>query len=124
MVMRVVVAGENGVGDIVVEDHLDRAVVVLQELGGEFRGGVAVNGAVDADDAPHNRSNSAHIVRHHDNSHLLAQALQNLVQLLLEAVIDKVGRLVENQQARLIDNRPAQQCALQLTTREAADGAT
>lgn len=97
MVMRVVVAGEDGVGDVVVEDHLDRAVVVLQKLGSELGSGVAVDGAVDADDAPHNRSDSAHIVRHHDNSHLLAQAFQNLVQLLLKAVIDKVGRLVENQ---------------------------
>ena len=49
--MRVIVAGENGVGDIVVEDHLDRAVVVLQEFGGELGSGVAMNGAVDANNA-------------------------------------------------------------------------
>lgn len=60
--MRVIVAGENGVGDIVVEDHLDRAVVVLQEFGGELGSGVAMNGAVDADNTPHNRGNCTYIV--------------------------------------------------------------
>lgn len=57
-----VVAGEDGVGDIVVEDHLDRAVVVLQKLRGELRGGVAMNGAVDTDNTPHNRGNCTNIV--------------------------------------------------------------
>ena len=60
--MRVVVARENGVGDIVVEDYLDRAVVVLQQLGGELGGGVAMNGAIDADNTPHDRGNSTNIV--------------------------------------------------------------
>ena len=57
-----VVAGEDGVGDIVVEDHLDRAVVVLQEFRGEIGSGVAVYGAIDADDTPHNRGNCTNIV--------------------------------------------------------------
>lgn len=61
-VIRVIVAGEDGVGDIVVEDHLDRAVVVLQKLRSELGSGVAMNGAVDADNAPHDRGNCTNIV--------------------------------------------------------------
>ena len=57
-----IVAGEDGVGDIVVEDHLDRAVVVFQKLRGELGSGVAMNGAIDADNAPHDRSNCTYIV--------------------------------------------------------------
>ena len=55
-------AGEDGVGDIVVEDHLDRAVVVFQKLRGELGSGVAMNGAIDADDTPHNRGDCTYIV--------------------------------------------------------------
>lgn len=49
----VFVVGQNGVGNGAVRDNLDGAVVVLQEFGGQFGSGVAVNGAIDAHHTSH-----------------------------------------------------------------------
>ena len=96
-----VVMLQNRVRNVSVRDNLDRAVVVLQLLGGDDVRVVAMNGAIHADNALYHTGNSAQIVRHHNYRHTLVQTMQERVELVLELIIHKVRRFVENQQFRL-----------------------
>ena len=89
---------KNGVGNIAVGDNLDGAVVVAQLLLGDYVRVVAVHMTVDADDVVHNARYGAHVVRYHHNCHIVAKVVKQVVELVLEAVVDKVGGLVEDQQ--------------------------
>lgn len=92
---------QNSVWNVSVRDNLDRAVVVLQLLGSDDVRVVAMNGAIHADNALHHTCNGAQIVRHHNYRHTLVQTMQERVEFVLELVVHKVRRLVENQQFRL-----------------------
>ena len=72
----VVVLAEDGVGNVTVGDNLYGAVVVAQLLLGDDIGVVAVHMAVDADDVVHDARYCAHVVRHHHNSHIVAEVVQ------------------------------------------------
>ena len=117
------VLAKNGVGNIAVGDNLNGAVVVAQLLLGDYIRVVAVYMAVDADDVVHNARYGTYVVRHHHNGHVVAKVVQQVVQLVLEAVIHKVGGLVKHQELRLGDYGTAEHNALQLTAREFAYGA-
>ena len=73
------VLAEDGVGKVTVGDHLYGAVVVAQLLLGDDIGVVAVHMAVDADDVVHDTRYSAHVVRHHHNSHIVAEVVQQVI---------------------------------------------
>ena len=77
-------------------DYLYWAVVVAELFLGDYIGVVAVYVAVDADNVAHNTRYCANIVRHHNDGHILVQVAKKHIQLILEAVVNKVGRLVEN----------------------------
>lgn len=96
-----VVMLQNCVRNVSVRDDLDRAVVVLQLLGSDDVRVVAMYGAIHADNALHNARDGAQIVRHHNYRHTLVQTMQERVEFVLELVVHKVRRLVENQQFRL-----------------------
>ena len=96
-----VVMLQDRVWNVSVRDNLDRAVVVLQLLGSDDVRVVAMNGAIHADNALHHTCNGAQIVRHHNYRHTLVQTMQERVEFILELVVHKVRRLVENQQFRL-----------------------
>ena len=96
-----VVMLQDRVWNVSVRDNLDRAVVVLQLLGSDDVRVVAMNGAIHADNALHHTCNGAQIVRHHNYRHTHVQTMQERVEFILELVVHKVRRLVENQQFRL-----------------------
>lgn len=108
-------------GNRAVREELDRAVVVRQLFGRDAVGVVVMDGAIDADDLLHEARDRADVVRDHHDRHPLAQLAQRLIQLVLEAIIDEVGRLVEDQQLRVGDDRPTEQRALHLTARNGTD---
>ena len=88
---------ENCVGHLAVRDYLYRAVVVLELFLGDDVRVVAMHRAIDAYDALHNTRNRTQVVRYNHYGHPLAQALHHAVELMLEAVIDKVCRLVQDE---------------------------
>lgn len=67
------VCAEDGVGNVAVRNKLYGAVVVAQLLLGDYIRVVTVHVAVDADDVTNHARNGAHIVRYHDDSHLVVQ---------------------------------------------------
>ena len=74
-----VVLTEDSVGNVTVGDNLYGAVVVAQLLLGDDIGVVAVHMAVDADDVVHNTLYGAHVGRHHHNSHIVAEVVQQVI---------------------------------------------
>ena len=72
----VVVLAEDGVGDITMGDDLYGAVVVAELLLGDDVRVVAVDMAVDADDVVNDARDSADVVRHHHNGHVVAQVVE------------------------------------------------
>ena len=109
---------ENGVGYVAVRENLNRAVVVQQQLRRELGSGVAVNSAIHTNHILHKRRNRTHVVRNHHNSHVVTKVVEEVVQLILEAVIHEVGGLVEDQELGFGDNSSAEHHALELTSRE------
>lgn len=115
--LAVVVVGEYCVGDCAVTDELDGAVVVLQQLGRELGRVVAMHGAIDTHYTFHIRGDSANIVRHNHNRHMLIEFPQQVVELVLKFVINKVCGLVEYKQARVRNDSSAQKRTLQFAAR-------
>ena len=67
------------VGNFAVRNNLDGTVIVGQLLGGDEIGVVAVDGAIDTHDAAHLGGNRTDVVRHNNDSHTLAQAVEQFV---------------------------------------------
>ena len=123
MAVAIAVVAQHGVGDMAVRDDLDRAAIVLQLLLGDLVRVVAVYGAIHADNLLHNAGDCTQVVRDHHNGHLAVQLLQEVVELVFKAVINKVGRLVEDQQARFSNDGATQKGPLHLSARDLAYGA-
>lgn len=77
--------------------------------------------AVDADDLLDMGGNRSQIVRYHDDGHFVVELLEQRVKLLLEPVVDEIGRFVQNQQFRIGNQSPPEQGPLQLSARQGAD---
>ena len=86
---------------VAVKDDLYRAVVVVQLLRRDAVGVVAMHMAVDADDLLDMGGNRSQIVRYHDDGHFVVELFEQRVKLLLEPVVDEIGRFVQNQQFRI-----------------------
>ena len=83
-----------------------------------------MNVTIDTDDILHHTRDRAQIVRHHHNGNTFVELFQQLIQLTLETVIDKVGGLVQDQQTRLSNQCAAQQRTLHLSARNLANRST
>ena len=113
-VRTVLVLFENRMRHLAVRDDLNRAVVVVELLGGYDVRVVPMHASVDANDALDETRNRTQIVRHHHDGHTFVEPAQQRIQHVLEFVVDEVGRLVEYQQLRVGYYRTAQQRSLQL----------
>ncbi len=109
-VRTVLVLFENRMRHLAVRDDLNRAVVVVELLGGYDVRVVPMHASVDANDALDETRNRTQIVRHHHDGHTFVEPAQQRIQLVLEFVVDEVGRLVENQQLRVGYYRTAYLC--------------
>ena len=70
------VVGKNGVRNRAVADNLDRAVIVVELLLCDYIRVVAVYDAIDTDDTLDSAGYCSHIVRDHNDCHLLVKLLQ------------------------------------------------
>ena len=77
--------------------------------------------AVDADDLLDMGGNRSQIVRYHDDGHFVVELFEQRVKLLLEPVVDEIGRFVQNQQFRIGNQSSPEQGPLQLSARQGAD---
>ena len=66
-----------------------------------------MNVLVDAKDALYDARDSAQVVGYHNDGHTLIELLDHIVELIFEAIVDEVGRLIKNEQARLGDDGTA-----------------
>ncbi len=80
-----------------------------------------MNGTIDADDLLHDAGDRTDVVRNHDDGHPLVQKTKRTIEFVFETVVDEIGRLVENKQFRIGDDRPAKQGPLHLTARDFTD---
>ena len=71
----VVMMLQNRMRNITVRDNLNRAVVVLQLLGCDDVRVVAMNGAIDANNALYDACNRSQVVRYHNYRHTLVKAV-------------------------------------------------
>ena len=111
------VVAEHRMRYVAVRYDLNGAVVVAQLLGSDDIRVVAVYVAVYAYDGLDDTRHGAYVVRYHHDSHAAVQTLEHGVKFAAEAAVDKIGRLVENQQPWIGYYGAAQQRSLHLAAR-------
>ena len=121
--LEAIVTGGVGRSDVRPAARAAAVVHALDDLRRHVAGGIAFEGAVDADGALEMGGDQVHVVADHDDRHAGVEPFQQLEDLALAMQVDALGRLVEQQQFGLGGERAGDQHPLALAARELGDRA-